>query len=126
MSYPDDIEVFLGQLKRSKKLAIDPKCLLKGEATSFYFDNNLSFSSNIIFSCILLFLFENHSLHAFQNGLELQSTLSFSENCNLAYLFRFFTKYCCHLNLTMLLAFFLLICLGFETFSCHYFGSLIP
>ena len=116
MSYPDDIEVFLGQLKRSKKLAIDPKCLLKGEATSFYFDNNLSFSSNIIFSCILLFLFENHSLHAFQNGLELQSTLSFSENCNLAYLFRFFTKYCCHLNLTMILTFFYLFALGLRLF----------
>ena len=39
------------------------------------FDNVLSFSSNIIFLCILQFLFEKYSLNAFQNGLELQSTL---------------------------------------------------
>ena len=39
------------------------------------FDNILSFSSNIIFLCILQFLFENYGLNAFQNGLELQSTL---------------------------------------------------
>ena len=39
---------------------IDPKYLLKVEATSFCFDNNLSFSSNIILSCILLFLFEKY------------------------------------------------------------------
>ena len=40
------------------------------------FDNVLSFSSNIIFLCILQFLFENYGLNAFQNGLELQSTLT--------------------------------------------------
>ena len=65
------------------------------------FDNILSFSSNIIFSCILLFLFEKYGLHAFQNSLELQSKLSFSKYCNLAYLFRFANRFCCHLNLTM-------------------------
>ena len=59
--------------------------LLKIEATSFCLDNNLSFSSYIIFSCILLFLFEKYSSHAFQNGLELQPTLSFSKYCNLAF-----------------------------------------
>ena len=80
VSFPDDIEVSSGQLKRFKESVIDPKCLLKIAATSFCFDNNLSFSSNIIFSCILLFLFEKYGLHAFQNGLELQSTLNFSQN----------------------------------------------
>ena len=79
MSFPDDIEVSSGQLKRFNKSVIDPKCLLKVDATSFCFDDNLSFSSNI-FSCILLFLFEKYGLHAFQNGLELQSTLSFSQS----------------------------------------------
>ena len=64
------------------------------------FDNILSFWSNIIFSCILLFLFEKYDLHAFRNGLESQSILSFSNYCNLAYLFRF-----CHLNLTISLGF---------------------
>ena len=69
------------------------------------FDNILSFSSNIIFSCILLFLFEKHGLHAFQTGLGLQSILSFTMYCNLAYLFRFAYTFCCHLNLTMSLEF---------------------
>ena len=86
VSFADDIEVSSGQLNNS---VIDPKCLLKIEAISFCFDNNYPFLSNIIFSCILLFLFEKYSLHAFQNGLELQSTLSFSKYCNLDYLFRF-------------------------------------
>ena len=85
VSFADNIKVFLGQLKRFNESVIDPKCLLKVEATSCCFDNNLSFSSNIIFSCILLFLFEKYSLHAFQNDLELQSTLRFSKYCNLAY-----------------------------------------
>ena len=71
----------------------------------FLFDNILPFSSNIIFSCILLFFFEKYGLHAFQNGLELQSTLSFSKYCNLAYLFRFANSFCCDLNLTMSLRF---------------------
>ena len=84
---------------------IDPKCLLKVEATSFYFDNNLSFSNNI-FSCILLFLFEKYSSHAFQIRLELQLTLSFSRYCNLPHLFRFVTRFRYHLNLTMSLGFF--------------------
>ena len=70
------------------------------------FDNILSFSSNIIFSCILLFLFEKYGLHAFQNGLELQSTLSFSKYYNFAYLFRFANRFRCHLNLTMPLGLF--------------------
>ena len=70
VSFPDDSEVSLGQLKRFNKSVIDAKCLLKVEATSFCFNKNLSFSSNI-FSCILLFLFEKYGLHAFQNGLEL-------------------------------------------------------
>ena len=65
VSFPDDSEVSSGQLKRFKKSVIDPKCLLKVEATSFYFDKNSSFSSNI-FSCILLFLFEKYDLHASQ------------------------------------------------------------
>ena len=84
MSFPDDTEVFSDQLKRFNESIIDPKCLLKITSTSFYFDNNLFFSSNIIFSCILLFLFKKYGLHAFQNGLELQSTLLFSNYCNLA------------------------------------------
>ena len=93
------------------KSVIDPKCLLKVEATYFCFDNNLSFSSNIIFSCILLFLFEKYGLHAFQNGLELQSTLSFSKYCNLACLFRFVTSFLCRLNLAISIGFFNLLAL---------------
>ena len=76
VSFPDDIEVSSGQLKWFNESVIDSKCLLKVEATSFCFDNNLSFSRNIIFSCMLLLLFENHRLHAFQNDLESQSTLT--------------------------------------------------
>ena len=52
VSFPDDIDVFSGQLKRFKESVIDPKCLSKIAATSFYFDNSLSFSSNIIYSFI--------------------------------------------------------------------------
>ena len=105
VSFPDDIEVSSGQLKRFNKSVIDPKCLLKVDATSFCFDDNLSFSSNI-FSCILLFLFEKFGLHAFQNGFELQSTLSFSKYWNLTYLFRYATKFHGLLNMTMSLGFF--------------------
>ena len=64
-----------------------------------------SFSSNI-FSSILLFLSEKYGLHAFQNGLGLPSTLRFSKYCNLAYLFRFATRFRCHLNLTISLGLF--------------------
>ena len=49
VSFPDDIEVFSDQLKRFNESIIDPKRLLKIAATSFCFDNNLFFSSNIIF-----------------------------------------------------------------------------
>ena len=104
--FNNDIEVSWGQLKRFNQAITDPKCLLKIAAISFCFDNNLSFSSNIIFSCMLLFLFEKYGLHAFQNGLKLQSTLSFSKYCSLAYFFRLVNRFRCHLNLTMLLGFF--------------------
>ena len=77
--FPNDILVYLGQLKRFDKFMVDPKYLLNIEATSFCFDKNVSFSSNIIFSCILIFFFEKDGLHAFQNGLELPSTLGFSK-----------------------------------------------
>ena len=106
VSFPDDIKVSSGQLKRFNKSVIDPKCLLKVEATSFCFDNNFSFSSNIIFSCIFLFLFEKCGLHAFKNGLELQSKLSFSKYCNKDYLFRFAPRFLRRLNLTISLGFF--------------------
>ena len=105
MSFLDDTEVCPGQLKRFNKSVIDSKCLLTVEATSFCFDNNLSFSSSITFFCILLFLFDKYGLHAFQNGLELQSTLSLSKYCNLTYLFRFVTRFRCRLNLTMSIGF---------------------
>ena len=36
MSFPDDIEVSSGQLKRFKESVIDPKCLFKIAATSFF------------------------------------------------------------------------------------------
>ena len=106
VSFLDVIKVSLDQRKRFNESVIDPKCLLKVEATYFCLDNNLSFSSNIIFYCILLFLFEKYCLHAFQNGLELQSTLSFSKYCNLACLFRFVTRFRCRLTLTMSIGFF--------------------
>ena len=138
VSFLDDTEVCPGQLKRFNKSVIDSKCLLKVEATSFCFDNNLSFSSSITFFCILLFLFDKYGLHAFQNGLELQSTLSLSKYCNLTYLFRFVTRFRCRLNLTMsigfLALFWRLISLVLETWSDHYLlpkllikiGCLIP
>ena len=70
------------------------------------FDNILSFSSNIKFSCAILFLFEKYCLHAFQNGSKLKSTLRFSNYYNLAYLFRFVNRFCCHLNFTLSLGYF--------------------
>ena len=118
VSFPDDIEVSLGQLKRFNKSVIDPKCLLKVDATSFCFDDNLSFSSNI-FSCILLFLFEKYGLHAFQNGFELQSTLSFSK-----YWEHLFIQICHQVSWSLKLddvtRIFWSICLVFETWSGHY------
>ena len=111
VSFPDDIAVSSGQLKRFNESVIDPKCLLKVKATSFCFNNNLSFSNNIIFSSILLFLFEKDGLHASQNSLQLQSTISFSKYCNLHCLFGFATRFRCRLNLTMSIGFFILLAL---------------
>ena len=82
MSFPDDIEVSSGQRKKFNEFVVDPKCLLKVEAISVCFDNNLSFSSNIIFFVFhyilyfFLFLYEKYSLQAFQNGFGVQPTLS--------------------------------------------------
>ena len=72
--FPDDIEVPSGQVKRFNESVIDPKCLLKSESTYACFDKKL-FSSNNIFSCILLFLFWKYGLHAFKNGLVLINPL---------------------------------------------------
>ena len=72
----DDIEVSLRQLKRFDESVVDSKCLLKIETTYICFDKNLSFSSNIIFSRILLFLFKKSGLHAFLKGLELPSSIA--------------------------------------------------
>ena len=80
------------------------------------FDNILSFSSNIIFSCVILFLFEKYCLHAFQNGLKLKSTLRFSNYYNLAYLFRFVNRFCCHLNFKLSLGYFDLFALFLRLF----------
>ena len=104
-SFPEDILVSWGQLTRFHESVVDPKYLLNIEATSFCFDKSLSFLSNI-FSCILLFLFEKYGLHAFQNGLELPSTLSLSRYWNLTCLLRFAARFRSHLNLKMLLGFF--------------------
>ena len=106
--FPDDIEVPSGQVKRFNGSVIDPKCLLKSESTYFCFDKKL-FSSNNIFSCILLFLFWKYGLHAIKNGLVLINpsiNTKFVKYCNLAYLLRFATRFHCHLNLTMSLEFF--------------------
>ena len=92
----------MGRLKRFNESVTDPKCLLKVETTSSCFDNNLSFSCNLY----ITILSEKYGLHFFQNDLELRPTLSFSKYCNLAYLFRFATKFRCRLNLTMSLGFF--------------------
>ena len=81
------------------------------------FDKNLSVSGNIIFSSILLFLSGKYDFHDFQTGLELLSTLGFSKYCNLAYLFRFATRFRCHLNFTMSLGHIWIV---FETWSGHY------
>ena len=118
VSFPDDIEVSSGQLKRFKKYVIHPKFVLRVEATSFCFDNNLSFSSNIRFSCILLFLFEKYGLHAFWNGSELQSKLSFWKYCNLAGLFiQIYHQASLLLKLDNVTRVFWLIWLVFETWS---------
>ena len=105
-SLPNDTEVSSGQLKRLSESVIDPTCSMKVEATSFCFNNNIFFSSNISFSFLLLFLFEKYGLHVFQNGLKLQSALSDSKYCNLVYSFRFTTKFHYRLNLKMSLRFF--------------------
>ena len=60
MSFSNDILVSSDQLKRFDESVVDPKCLLRIYATSFCFGKNLSYSSNIIFSCILLFLFKKY------------------------------------------------------------------
>ena len=49
VSFPHDTEVFSGQLKRCTEHVIDPKYLLKITATSFCFDNNLSFQGTLYF-----------------------------------------------------------------------------
>ena len=105
MSFPDDIEVSSNQSKRFNESVNWFGMFVENCSNILLFDNILSFSSNIIFSCILQFLFEKYGLHAFQNYLELQSTLSFSKYCNLTYSFRFANRFCCHLNLTNSLGF---------------------
>ena len=80
----------------------------------------MSFSSNILFSCILLFSFEKYGLYAFQNGFELQSALSFSKYDNLASSFRFEQQVLLSLKLDNVTRTFWLICLVFETWSDHY------
>ena len=109
VSFPNDIEVSLIRNVFWK---------LKGHP--FVLITNSSFSSNTIFSSILLFLFERCGLHAFQNGLELQPTLSLLKHCNLSRFFRFATRFCCRLNLAMSTGFFWLISLVFETWSDRY------
>ena len=49
LSFPDYTEVPSGQLKRFDVPVVDPKCLLKIEATSFCFDQNLSFSKATLY-----------------------------------------------------------------------------
>ena len=105
VSFPDDIEVSSNQSKRFNESVNWFGMFVENCSNILLFDNILSFSSNIIFSCILQFLFEKYGLHAFQNYLELQSTLSFSKYCNLTYSFRFANRFCCHLNLTNSLGF---------------------
>ena len=104
--FNNDTEVSSGQLTKFNQSVIDLKCLLKNSVTYFCFNNNLSFSSNIIFSCTLLFLFQKYGFHAFQNGVEFQPALSFSKYCDLVYLFRFSKRFRWHLNLKMSLGFF--------------------
>ena len=112
----NDIEVPSGQLKRFNQSLIDPKCLLKIAATSFCFDNNLSFRSNVIFYCILLFLLEKYG----PKWLRIIINTKFLKVLKV-YLFRFANRFRCHLNLKISLAFFWLISIVFETRSDHYF-----
>ena len=109
VSFPNDVEVSLIRNVFWK---------LKGHP--FVLITNSSFSSNNIFSSILLFLFERCGLHAFQNGLELQPTLSLLKHCNLSHFFRFGTRFCCRLNLARSTGFFWLISLVFKTWSDRY------
>ena len=59
LSFPHDIEVSSGQLKRYKEPVIDPKSLLKIAATSFCFDNNLSFQAALYFLVYNYFYFRS-------------------------------------------------------------------
>ena len=101
-----DIEASSSQLKRFNDSVIDPESLLKIEATfcliTFYpFQTTLNFLVYYYF-----YLRSISGSNAFQNGLELQSTLSFSKCCHSDYIFRFSNRFCCHLNLTKSLGFF--------------------
>ena len=91
------------------------------------------FESKIIFSCISLFFFLEVPFTCLAKwfGIKLQYfeklsvdgntlTLSFSKYFHLAYLFRFATRFRCHLNLTMSLGFFWLISIVFEAWSDHF------
>ena len=120
MELIDDVEVSSGQLKGFYKSLIDPKYLLKVEATSFCFDNNLSFSSNIN-SCILLFLFEKYGLHVFQNGLELNQH-QVSQSTGIWLIYSDLPPWKVLLKLDNLTRIFIILFFGlvFETWSGHY------
>ena len=49
LSFPVDIEACSGQLKGYDESVVDRICLRKIKPTSFCFDDNLSFSSNILY-----------------------------------------------------------------------------
>ena len=105
VSLPDDIEVSSSQLKRFDESIIGPECLLKIAATSFFLITFYPFQATLYFLVYYYFYLRSKILFEKQNGLELQSILSFSNCCNWAYLFRFPNRFCCHLNLTMSLGF---------------------
>ena len=49
VSFPDDIEVSLSQLKRFNESVVDPECLLKIEATSFCLITFYPFQATLYF-----------------------------------------------------------------------------
>ena len=58
LSFPDDIEVLSDQLKGFGESVVDPKYLLKTEATSFYFVLFILFKQHYAFLYITIFYLE--------------------------------------------------------------------
>ena len=134
MSFPDDIEIFSGQLKRFSESVIDSKCLLQVEATSFFVLITIYPFQATYFLAYFYFYF--------RNTVNMLSKMVWNYNKNLVsqvLQFGLFVQICHQVSLSLKLdnaiwICFLLISLVFETWSDHYLlpnvlikiGFLIP